>query len=154
MERQRQFRPNFCRAALHGRAAEHFRLLKLSSQQRRWQRPPPPPLASSHTSSKRPSRASSCASPMRDLRRRRERTEEEGTRFAIPLRRSRSSSVPRAKFKRLLSSLSYIVWFGWPLEIKRSSSSLLLPPHVPFFIPRDLQPKPKFHLRPRADLVH
>ena len=38
------FGPTFAgRAALHeGRAAEHFRSLKLSSQQRRWQRPPPP----------------------------------------------------------------------------------------------------------------
>ena len=109
--KERQFRPTF---------PEHFRLLKLSERRRRrWHRHRP------LRSFSRPAhivKASSCASPMRDLKRR-----EEGTRLAIPLRRWRSSPEPNLRASPLSPS---IVWFGWPLEIKRSSS-LLTPPSSP-----------------------
>ena len=135
--KERQFRPTF---------PEHFRLLKLSERRRRrrWHRHRP------LRSFSRPAhivKASSCASPMRDLKRR-----EEGTRLAIPLRRSRSSPEPNLRASPLSPS---IVWFGWPLEIKRSSSLLTPPSVVPFLYPSGFAAKteipPSYKGRSRLD---
>ena len=95
--KERQFRPTF---------PEHFRLLKLSERRRRrrWQRHRP------LRSFSRPAhivKASSCASPMRDLKRR-ERGGHSPCNSAPTV-----AVVPRAKFKSLSSlSLYSLVWLA------------------------------------------
>ena len=141
--KERQFRPTF---------PEHFRLLKLSERRRRrWHRHRP------LRSFSRPAhivKASSCASPMRDLKRR-ERGGHSPCNSAPTV-----AVVPRAKFKSLSSlSLYSLVWLAARdqkiLLLTYSSFLSLARSLVPFLYPSGFAAKteipPSYKGRSRLD---